>query len=406
MSAHNDRLARRNAFVLALAQAMGGSLMSITISIGGLVGVYLLSSTGELATLPVSMMIIGTACGTIPAALILGRLGRRPGFMLGAMLAGTGGIIAFTAIHLTSFPLFCVGTFIGGLSAAFVQQYRFAAAEGASDTFRPKAISFVLAGGMFAGVIGPQTVIATKDLFAPVAFAGSYFAQAILAIVTIGILLFYKPVTATGPIRQKSVADGGRPLRVILTQPKIMLAILCGVVSYSVMSLVMTAAPLAMLDCGFSTADAATGIQWHIISMFGPSFFTGTIISRFGAERVTAVGLVLLALAGTSSLLGITLGHFYTTLILLGLGWNFGFIGGTTMLTAAQRPEERARTQAANDFIVFGSVAIASLSSGVLFSTVGWASINWALLPLVAVPLAFILLQSVSRTQSQQDRLA
>ncbi|WP_108659053.1 MFS transporter [Acuticoccus kandeliae] len=405
MPAANDRLARSNALILALAQAMGGSLMSITISLGGLVGVYLLNETSELATLPVSTMIIGTASGTIPAALILSRLGRRPGFMLGAMLAGTGGIIAFAAIHMTSFPLYCIGTFIGGISAAFVQQYRFAAAEGASDTFRPKAISYVLAGGMFAGVIGPQTVIMTKDLFAPVAYAGAYFSQGILALVTIVILMFYKPVFASGALRP-SGGEGGRPLSVILRQPKMMLAVLCGVVSYSVMSLVMTAAPLAMLNCGFTTAEAATGIQWHVIAMFAPSFFTGSIITRFGAERVAAVGLVLLALSGTTSLLGISLGHFYASLVLLGLGWNFGFIGATTMLTAAQRPEERARTQAANDFIMFGTVALASLSSGVLFSTVGWESINWAMMPMVALPLALILLQSVSQSGTRQDRLA
>jgi MFS family permease len=398
-----DRLARRNAAVLAMAQAIGGALTSITITLGGLVGVYLLNESTELATLPVSAMIVGTACGTVPAAFLLARLGRRPGFMTGAMIAGTGGLLAYTAIHLGSFALYCLGTFLGGFSFAFVQQYRFAAAEGASAVFRPKAISWVLAGGVFAGVIGPQTVIATKDLFAPVAYAGAYLAQAVLSLATIGILLFYKPVAGERPVRGPA---GGRPLWRIMTQPPVALAVACAVVSYAVMSLVMTAAPLAMLSCGYTTAEAALGIQWHVIAMFAPSFVTGSLIARFGAETVTATGLVLLALAGVAALTGISLGHFYASLILLGVGWNFGFIGGTTMLTNAQRPEEQARTQGANDLIVFGCVAIASLSSGALFQTVGWASINWTLMPLVVVPFALLALGIAGVVRLRRDRVA
>ena len=382
-----DRLARRNALVLAFAQAMGGALTSITISLGGLVGVYLLNERGELATLPVTTMIVGTACGTIPAAMLLEKLGRRLGFMIGALTAGLGGLVAFTAIMQGSFAGYAIGTFIGGLSFAFVQQYRFAAAEAASDKFRPVAISTVLAGGIFAGVIGPQTVVHTKDFFLPTAYAGAYLAQAVLCLVTLAILSLYKPL----PLPPRPVgAPKGRPLRVILAQPRVALAILCAVASYSIMSLVMTAAPLAMLDCGFTTEDAAYGIQWHVIAMFAPSFFTGRIIARFGPELITAIGLVLLGLAGTASLLGITLGNFYLALILLGLGWNFGFIGATTMLTAAQRPEERARTQAANEFIMFGVVAFASLSSGFLLNTVGWSSINWTVFGVIAIPLLLL----------------
>lgn len=397
----DDRLARRNAFVLALAQAMGGALTSITISIGGLVGVYLLSESTKLATLPVTTMVVGTACGTIPAALLLGRVGRRAGFMIGTLVAAAGGAVAFVAIHLALFPLYCFGTFLGGVSFAFVQQYRFAAAEGATEGFRPKAISYVLAGGILAGVIGPQTVIATRDLFAPVAFAGAYLAQAVLAVVTLAILALYRP-----PLRARASArtGAGRPLGQILADPKVMLAILVAVVSYGVMSLVMTAAPLAMKACGFGIDDAALGIQWHVIAMFAPSFFTGSLISRYGAEPIAAVGLVLLAIAGATALMGITLVNFYVALVFLGLGWNFGFIGGTTMLTNAQRPEEQARTQAANEFIVFGCVALASLSSGVLFQTVGWASINWTLLPLVATSLVF--LGASALLSRGRDRLA
>ncbi|MEO1103793.1 MAG: MFS transporter [Pseudomonadota bacterium] len=386
-----DQLARRNALVLALAQAIGGALTSINVALGGLVGIYLLSEQSTLATAPVTAMIVGTACGTLPAAYILEKLGRRLGFMIGALIAGVGGLVAFAAIIHGQFLGYCLGTFIGGVSFAFVQQYRFAAAEGATPGFRPKAISYVLAGGVLAGVIGPQTVIATKDVFLPVAYAGAYLAQAGLCLITLCVLAFYRP--QPGPPRTEATPKG-RPLLVILRQPRVALAIMCAVVSYAVMILVMTVAPLAMVACGFTTAEAALGIQWHVIAMFAPSFVTGTLITRFGAEPITAIGLILLGFAGVVALLGITLVNFYLALILLGLGWNFGFIGGTTMLTEAQRPEERARTQAANEFIVFGSVAVASLSSGVLFQLVGWDSINWTLMPILAVP--FVLLVAVT----------
>ncbi|MBJ3778170.1 MFS transporter [Acuticoccus mangrovi] len=404
MNQPSDRLARKNAVVLAMAQAMGGALTSITISLGGLVGVYLLSQTGKLATLPVTTMVVGTACGTIPAGILLAKIGKRPGFVLGAFLATLGGLVAFLAIHLGSFALYCAGTFLSGSSFAFTQQYRFAAAEGASDAFRPKAISMVLAGGIFAGVIGPQTVIATKDLFLPVAYAGAYLAQAGLSLITIAILFFlYRPPS---PTLKAADAPRGRPLHKVLTQPAVALAILCALTSYAVMSLVMTAAPLAMRDCGFTTANAALGIQWHVIAMFAPSFFTGTLITRFGAQTISACGLLLLALCAATALSGITLGHFYVALILLGVGWNFGFIGGTAMLTAALRPEDKARAQAANDFIVFGCVACASLSSGVLFSSVGWASINWAVFPVLTVPLVLIAVVLLTTNRRPHDRVA
>ena len=398
-----DRLARRNAFVLAMAQAMGGALTSITISLGGLVGVYLLSESSRLATLPVTAMIVGTACGTIPASMLLARVGRRGGFMIGTVISATGGLVAFAGIHAGSFPLYCLGTFCGGLAFAFVQQYRFAAAEGATPGFRPKAIAYVMAGGILAGIIGPQTVIYAKDLFAPVAYAGAYLAQAVLALASIAILSFYRAPpqaveeVATGPVR---------PLTTILRQPAVALAILVALISYGAMSLVMTAAPLAMKACGFDTADAALGIQWHVIAMYGPSFLTGSLITRFGAERIAAAGLISLGLCAATALFGTTLWHFYGALVLLGFGWNFGFIGGTTMLANAQRPEERARTQAANEFIVFGCVALASLSSGVLFQSVGWSSINWALLPMVALPLLLVAISLAFPAHSRRDAVA
>lgn len=397
----DDRLAKRNALLFAGAQAFGGAMMSVNIALGGLAGAYLMPGAEILATLPVSTMVVGTACGTIPAALLMQRIGRRPGFLIGAGIGAAGGLLAAFAILIGSFWLMCVGTFVAGSAFAFVQQYRFAAADVASPAFRPKAISWVLAGGLAAAVIGPQTVIHTKDLFAPIAFAGAYVGQAVLCLLAMVFLAF---VRVPRPARLPIGAPRGRPILRILSEPKVAIAVACALVSYAVMSLMMTAAPLAIVYCGFSTEDAALGIQWHVMAMYGPSFFTGSLIARFGAERVTAAGLALLAAAAVMALAGIELANFWLALVLLGVGWNFGFIGATAMLTAAQRPEEKARLQAANDFLVFGSMALASLSSGTLFATVGWASINWVILPVVVGTLVLLVLST--RTGAGTPRTA
>ncbi len=384
----DDRLARRNTVLLAGAQAFGGAMMSVNVSLGGLTGGYLMPEAPMLATLPVTTMVIGIAAGTIPAALFMQRFGRRPGFIGGALVGACGGLLASFAILEALFFLMCAGTFLSGFAFAFVQQYRFAAVDTASPMFRPKAISWVLAGGIAAAVIGPQTVIYTKDLFAPIAFAGAFFAQAGLCLVAIGFLVFLK---IPRPPRRVARGEGWRPILEILSEPKIALAVLCALVSYATMSLMMTAAPIAIVFCGFSTEQAALGIQWHVLAMYGPSFFTGSIIARFGARKVAAAGLVLLAAAAAIGLSGVELANFWLALVLLGVGWNFGFIGATSMLTAEQRPEERGRLQAANDFLVFGSMAVASFSSGTLFALVGWNAINWTILAVVVATFAVLL---------------
>lgn len=380
----DDGLARRNARLLAAAQAIGGAMTSITIATGGLAGFYLLGDDKSLSTLPITTMVLGTACGTVPAALLMRWIGRRGGFLVGSAIGGTGGLSACLAVLSGHFLLFCLATWVTGFSAAFVQQYRFAAADTASVSFRPKAISWVLAGGVLAGVIGPQSIILTRDLFSPIQFAGAFAAQSVLCVLAMGILVFVsvpRQPRATGK-------GGGRPLLTILREPRIAIAILCAVASFALMSLVMTAAPLAMVQCGLSQNDAALGIQWHVIAMFGPSFFTGSLVARFGREAITAIGLSLLLSAGIVALMGISVAHFWLALILLGLGWNFGFIGATSMLTDAQRPEERARVQAANDFCVFGVVAMASFSSGKILNFAGWEMVNWALFPAVGLTIA------------------
>ncbi|MBO9418656.1 MFS transporter [Labrenzia sp. R4_2] len=384
----DDRLAKRNAVLLALAQALGGASASIVITTGSLVGYMMLDEDKALATVPVSAMVLGTAFGTIPAGIIMRRFGRRAGFMGSAMVGVASGLLAAYAVLLNHFLLFSFACGLGGFAGAFVQQYRFAAADTASDAFKPKAISWVLAGGVLAGVVGPQTVIATKDMFAPILFAGTYVAQAGLALIAMFLLAFIK---IPKPPRQSHKQAGGRPLAQIMKQPRFIVAAACGICSYALMSLVMTATPLAMIGCGLSETDAALGIQWHVLAMFGPSFFTGSLIARFGKERIVSIGLALLAGCAVVALMGLELAHFWTALILLGLGWNFGFIGATAMLTDTYRPEERNLVQAVNDFLVFGFVAAASFSSGALLNAFGWATVNILVFPFVVLCIGLLI---------------
>ncbi|SDU06288.1 MFS transporter [Stappia sp. ES.058] len=378
----DDRLARRNAVLLAIAQALGGASASIVIASASLVGASLLGTDKSLATLPVSSFVLGTAFGTLPAGAIMHRFGRRAGFVGAALLGVLSGLVSAYAIFQADFILFCLAVMASGFVSAFVQQYRFAAADTASDAYRPKAISFVLAGGVAAGIIGPQTVINTADLFEPIMFAGTYVAQAGLALLSLVILSFISiPRPARGP-----AADGAsRPLGRIMAQPRFIVAAACGITSYALMSLVMTATPLAMIGCGLTQTDAAHAIQWHVLAMFGPSFFTGHLIARFGRERIVSVGLALLAGCAIVALAGVDVANFWIALVLLGLGWNFGFIGATAMLTDVYRPAERNKVQAVNDFLVFGFVAAASFSSGALLHAFGWATVNWLVFPFTLI---------------------
>ncbi len=381
----SDGLAKRNALVLAFAQSLGGASPAIVVSLGGLVG-QALAENKELATLPVSLLNLGLALGTIPAAVLMRRAGRRMGYMVGAGIGVFGGCLAAFGVASFSFVVFCLGTLIAGMYGSFIQSYRFAATDSASEAFKPRAISWVMTGGLAAGVIGPQTVIWTRDAIATAPFAGAFLGHATLALLSMLVVSFLRaaPVAATP---QKS---GGRPLGEIMRQPRFIVAAITGLVSYGLMSFIMTAAPLAMIGCGHPVGAAALGIQWHILAMFGPSFFTGRLITRFGKGRVTAAGLVLIALSALIGLSGISIAHFWSTLVLLGVGWNFGFIGATALVTDCYRPEERAKVQAANDFLIFGSVALASFSSGKLLSASGWDSVNWLVFPPVLVALVLL----------------
>ena len=386
---------RRNLTVLILAQSLGAASGPIVISLGGLVGQDL-ATDPALATLPVSIYNLGLALGTVPAAWIMRQYGRRSGYLLGAMIGVLSGLVAAGAISFGAFIFFCLGTFLAGLYASYVQSYRFAAADGREGADRGRAISWVMVGGLVAAIIGPQLVIATRDAVPGVPFAGSFLSQAALALIAFFVLtrLRGRQPAATA---QTSSDDGGRTVLQLLASPKYMLGVAAGVVSYGLMSLVMTAAPLAMVGCGHSIDHAAWGIQWHVLAMFAPSLVTGKLIARFGKEKVTAAGLIIIGISGAVALTGLDLRHFFISLILLGIGWNFGFIGATAMVAAAHTEAERGRAQGLNDFAVFGTVAALSFFSGALMQASGWHLINLLMFPFIAVVLAPLVWQAARR---------
>ncbi|MBI3672958.1 MAG: MFS transporter [Rhizobiales bacterium] len=390
----NDVKARRNAVILAIAQALFGAAATAHVVTAGLIG-SALASDPSWATLPMSMMIIGTALTTFPISLLMKRIGRRPGFVLCALAGAVGGLIGVFAIFQRNFGLFLLATFLLGVYQASSSYYRFAAADLASPGFRPKAISWVMTGGIVAALFGTLMVMATVDLFAPVIFAGTWAAMTVLALVASVILL-----AVDIPLSPRTAADPGRPLVEIATQPRYIVAAASAMLSYGIMMLVMTATPVAMIGHGFGVRDSSWVIQWHALAMFVPSFFTGSLIARYGAERVAGAGMVLLTGAAVSGLIGIHFTNFAVGLVLLGLGWNFGFIGGTSLLTTAYADSERNKAQGLNDFLVFGTTALTSLGAGKLLALFGWNAVNYAVFPMVAVALAMIVLLFGSQRRS------
>jgi predicted MFS family arabinose efflux permease len=381
----DDNLARRNAIVLAVAQALAGGNSTVIVSTASIVGAVLAPDKG-LATLPVTAMVIGMWLGTLPVGALARRFGRRFALQAGSAFGILSGLISYAAVMNGQFWLLLVGTFCGGLYAAAHQSYRFAAADTASAAYRPKVVSWVLAGGVFAAVIGPQLVIFTKDLLSPHLFAASYLGQSACAIAAAAVLQFVK-VPPVAAVRY----DNARPLAEIIRAPRFMVAVACGMASYGMMNMLMTSAPLAMVGCGHSVTDAALGIQWHVLAMYAPSFVTGSLIARFGVERITGVGLALIAATAVVGIAGVTVAHFWTNLVLLGLGWNLAFIGATTMVTQCHRPQERNKVQSFNDFLIFGSMALTSFSSGQLLDKFGWATINEVIFPTIFITGALLL---------------
>src|ERR1700761_2885498 len=396
----DDARAKANVVRLAAAQALTGANSAVIFATGSIVGATLAPDV-SLATVPISMYVLGLAAGTLPTGAISRRYGRRVAFIIGTSCGVVTGLLGAFAILHASFWLFCCATFLGGLYGAVAQSYRFAAADGASAAFRPKAVSWVMAGGVFAGVLGPQLVQWTMDIWPPYMFAFSFAMQAVVALVAMAVLA---GVDAPKP----AAADlhGGRPLFEIVRQPRFIAAALCGIVAYPMMNLVMTSAPLAMKMCGLSVSDSNFGIQWHIVAMYGPSFFTGTLISRFGAPRIVALGLALEAAAAAIGLSGITAMHFWVTLIVLGIGWNFGFVGASALVLETHRPQERNKVQAFNDFLVFGMMAVGSFSSGQLLANFGWSAVNLVVYPPVLLGLAVLMLVSFARRRAKLQTLS
>jgi MFS family permease len=382
----DDRLAKRNAVVLAVAQALAGGNNTVIVATAGIIGLVL-APDKSLATLPIAVMMFGLWFSTVPMGLLARTYGRRVALQVGTMVGALSGLICCAAVLQGSFPLLLVGTFGCGFYAAGHMSYRFASTDTASDSYKPIAISYVLAGGVAAGVIGPTIVIFTKDLWQPYLFAATFVAQAILAVLA-GLALMQ--LKSPPPMSREEI-DRGRPLGEIVWNSKFIVAVFVGVSSYTLMNLVMTSAPLAMVGCGHSVTDATLGIQWHVLGMYAPSFFTGSLIVRYGVNRIVALGLVMLAVSALVGIAGLTVMHFWISLTLLGVGWNFAFIGATTIVARSHRPEERTKVQSLNDFLVFGTMAFGSFASGMILATFGWVAVNALMFPPIIAAAALLI---------------
>ena len=384
----------RNVLLLAACQAMLLTNNSTLIAINALAGLAL-APAPLLATLPVTCWVLGSALTTVPASFYMKRVGRRAGLIRGAAVGIIGALACATAVWLQNFWLLCAGTLVWGTYNAFGQYYRFAAAEVASADFRATAISLVLAGGLVGGILGPTTSRYTVDLL-DAKFMGAYLGLILFALIAIVLL---RLVEVPNPAAEER-ATSGRPMHEIARQPKFMVAVLSGAVGYGVMNLLMTSTPIAMGACGHPFGDAAFVISSHVIAMFAPSFVTGALIRRFGVLPVMVVGALLNVGAIATAVSGISVGHFWSSLVLLGVGWNFLFVGGTALLTETYRPEERAKAQGANEFAIFVMMLVSSLSSGMIVTGAGWELLNLAaLLPLAAVVLAILWLAIALRSK-------
>lgn len=373
----------RNILMLATAQALMLSAVVVSMTLAGIIGT-LLSPDRGLATLPIAAMVVGTALTSIPASLLMRRLGRRMGFVMGAALGTAGSAVAAYGLVTQRFDWFVVGHLLIGGYQGFANYYRFAAAEAAGPQYAGRAISRVVAGGVIAAFAGPQIAVWGRDWLPQSAFLGSYLAQAglsVAAMLVLSGLRLPKPALASGL--------PARTLREIIAQPALRAAIAGSTVGYAVMVMAMTATPLAMLGCGFNTSDVKPVIQWHVFGMFAPSFFTGHLVARFGAPRVMQAGFLLLMTHVAIAASGLGQLQFLSALVVLGVGWNFAFVGGTALLTQSYRPSEQTKVQALNEGIVFSLVALASVGAGWLYDRFGWATLNLATLPLLVLALAW-----------------
>ena len=367
--------------LLSLCFALTGSTSSLTVSASPLVG-FQIADNKALATLPLAFHLIGTMLAGIPASFLMKRVGRRYGFMIGTGIGSIGAVSAALSIIYFNFTFFCLSIFCLGILSGFAQLYRFAAADVATKEFRTKAVSLVMFGGIVAGFIGPTVASKAKDLIPNAQFAGSYLFVILFHFLIFSILLRTR-LPRPSAVEQKGET---RPLKEIFSQPKFIVAALSSMVGYGVMAMIMTATPLAMTEgSGHPFSDAAFVIQWHVVGMFAPSFFTGSLIHRFGSVPIIFTGILLNILCVGINISGREVLNFWSALILLGMGWNFMFVAGTTMVTETYRPAEKAIVQGVNDFLVFGVAAISSLLAGTLQTSLGWEAVNLSTIPLLGL---------------------
>lgn len=382
-------------YLLAICQALMMSVSTLLITVSALVCLTL-TENKALVTLPLSLQFLAMMLASVPASMIMGRYGRKFGFMLGSLFAITGGTILVYAVFNHHFYLFALGSFFVGIFNGFSNYYRFAAVELVNETNKPKAISYVLVGGVIAAFVGPNLANFGRGMFPAEEFAGAFIYATILYVCVFLVLSIIKFPPAT----LKKDKGSGRPLLEIVKQPTFIVAVICGMLGYGVMTYVMTATPLAMNHHQHEFSDTAYVIQWHVLAMFAPSFFTGTIIQRVGVINVLIAGALLALICMLINLNGYTITHFWLALLALGLSWNFLFIGASTLLTETYRKEEIAKSQAFNDFMVFSMVTLASLSSGYFQNTFGWKSVNYGgllFVLIIAVSLVWLLMTPINK---------
>jgi MFS family permease len=373
----------RNTLILSGCQATLQTSGATMIAVTGLAG-YALASDKSLATIPLTCYVVGSAITTIPASFLMNSIGRRGGFQVGAAIGIGGALICALAIYVASFWLLCAGMSVMGIYTAFGKYYRFAAADAAELDFKAKAISLTLAGGIVGGIVGPEMAKHTTTLSSSEPYFAPYVS---LAFVCLLAMLFLARLDIPR-LSLHERKEGGRPLSAIMAQPVFIVAALAGALSYGIMNLMMTSTPLAMRAHDHPFNDAAFVLQWHMIGMYGPSFFTGHLINRFGVLNIIMAGIVLLLGCVAVALSGTDLINFWTALFVLGIGWNFMYVGGSALLTEAHTPAERAKTQAANDFLVFVTMAISSMSSGMLLHQGGWHTVNYGTVPFLVLAAA------------------